>query len=178
MRYLVPLLSAILLGVLPAPRAAAADAPVRYDVRMFGESAGALVSTPEGEHAFRHDFHYRSNGRGPTLVERIAIAPDGGFVRYAVTGHSTYGGAVDESFVLADGAARWKSTADAGDAPATTTPLYLPANGTPAAPDPATGAPRRGTTSRDGRHGHAEYRGRGHREPACRRARARERVPA
>ena len=133
MRYLVPLLSAILLGVLPAPRAAAADAPVRYDVRMFGESAGALVSTPEGEHAFRHDFHYRSNGRGPTLVERIAVAPDGGFVRYAVTGQSTYGGAVDESFVLADGAARWKSTADAGDAPATTTPLYLPANGTPAA---------------------------------------------
>ena len=76
MRYLVPLLSAILLGVLPAPRAAAADAPVRYDVRMFGESAGALVSTPEGEHAFRHDFHYRSTGRGPTLVERIASAPD------------------------------------------------------------------------------------------------------
>ncbi|MEO5845749.1 MAG: amidohydrolase family protein [Caldimonas sp.] len=73
-------------------------------------------------------FIYKNNGRGPELIERFRLAPDGSFSEYHVTGTSTFGAVVDEHFERTGAGAQWRSTSERGQASTSTPAMYLPLN--------------------------------------------------
>jgi hypothetical protein len=96
-----------------------------------GKQAGQQEVVKGDDGKVRVDFIFKDNGRGPELKEEYSLAPDGTFLTYSVKGSSTFGAPVDESFVIENGVARWKSTADAGEQPAVAGTAYSPLGGTP-----------------------------------------------
>ncbi len=96
-----------------------------------GKQAGHQEVVKGDDGTTRVDFVFKDNGRGPELKEEYTLAPDGTFLTYSVKGSSTFGAPVDESFVVENGVARWKSTSDTGEQPAAAGAAYSPLGGTP-----------------------------------------------
>jgi hypothetical protein len=96
-----------------------------------GKKAGHHVVTRGDDGVVRTDFIFKDNGRGPELKEEFQLAPDGTYTRYAVTGTSTFGAKVEETFSREGDRVAWKSTADSGTRTVSGTGLYSPLGGTP-----------------------------------------------
>lgn len=96
-----------------------------------GQKAGHHVVTRGDDGVVRTDFIFKDNGRGPELKEEFRLAPDGTFLTYRVSGTSTFGAKVEESFSREGDRIRWKSTADSGERDISGTALYSPLGGTP-----------------------------------------------
>lgn len=119
------------LGLLLAPSALAAET-IRYLALVDGgKQAGQQVVVHGDDGTTRSEFVFKDNGRGPELKEEYTLAPDGTLRTYRITGTSTFGAKVDESFRAADGKATWKSTSDAGEQPLRPGAMYSPLSGTP-----------------------------------------------
>jgi len=114
-----------------AAAASAADT-TRYVALVNGgkDKAGHQWVTRDGNRT-RVDFIYKDNGRGPELKEEFTLGEDGTLTRYRIKGVSTFGALVDETFTLAGGKAKWKSTSDKGDQAVQGSALYSPLSGTP-----------------------------------------------
>lgn len=97
-----------------------------------GKEAGHQVVTTGDDGITRVDYVFKDNGRGPELKEQFKLAPDGTFSSYRVTGSTTFGAPVDESFGRDGNHAWWKSTSDEGKQTVDGTALYSPLGGTPA----------------------------------------------
>jgi len=97
-----------------------------------GKQAGHQVVTTGDDGVTRVDYVFKDNGRGPELKEEFRLAADGTFTRYHVTGSTTFGAPVDESFGRDGNRAWWKSTSDKGEQTVDGTALYSPLGGTPA----------------------------------------------
>src|SRR4051812_1995 len=71
----------------------------RYTALVNGgkDKAGHMWVTREGAKS-NVEYYFKDNGRGPELKEEFTTAADGTFASYKVTGVSTYGAAVDETF--------------------------------------------------------------------------------
>lgn len=122
-------LAAALLGLALAAQAA----PLRYGIwSPDGHRAGQLVveTTAGGETVARYD--YKTNGRGPTTVERYRLAADGTPLSYRLSGTSEFGSEVDEQFERAGAQVRWKTRVDQGERPAAGPALYAAMGGSPA----------------------------------------------
>jgi imidazolonepropionase-like amidohydrolase len=96
-----------------------------------GTQAGSQVVVHGDDGVTRVDFIFKDNGRGPELKEEYELAEDGTFKRYRVTGASTFGAPVDETFTRSGDIGRWKSTSDQGEHRFSGTALYTPLGGTP-----------------------------------------------
>jgi imidazolonepropionase-like amidohydrolase len=105
-----------------------------------GKQAGHQVVTTGDDGVTKVDFVFKDNGRGPELKEEFVLGADGTFQHYRVTGKSTYGAVVDESFERQGDRARWKSTSDSGEQTVTGTALYSPLGGSPAVASVVTAA--------------------------------------
>lgn len=97
-----------------------------------GKQAGHQIVTTGDDGVTRVDYIFKDNGRGPELKEEFRLAPDGTFTSYRVTGSTTFGAPVDESFGRDGNKAWWKSTSDKGEQAVDGTALYSPLGGTPA----------------------------------------------
>jgi len=97
-----------------------------------GKEAGHQTVTTGDDGVTRVDFIFKDNGRGPELKEEFKLASDGTFTSYHVTGSTTFGAPVDESFGRDGNKAWWKSTSDKGEQIVDGTALYSPLGGTPA----------------------------------------------
>ncbi|MEQ9316399.1 MAG: hypothetical protein RLN72_11155 [Henriciella sp.] len=86
-----------------------------YTIMVSGTEIGALDLTRAGP-AIAVDYEYRNNGRGPTLTEAIVLGENGLPTAWSVTGNTTFGNAVDESFALEDGTAVWTDSTGTGEA--------------------------------------------------------------
>jgi cytosine/adenosine deaminase-related metal-dependent hydrolase len=113
---------------------AMADQTTSYTVLFAGESHGEQVTTVGADGRIAVDFHYSQNGRGPTLKEQIQLAPDGTFQRYRVTGKSTFGAPIDESFMRRGDRVEWKSHSDRGRTTLTGPAVYVPVENSLEAP--------------------------------------------
>ncbi|GAB3332542.1 amidohydrolase family protein [Marilutibacter aestuarii] len=132
-RGLSSLAVALCLAALATPIHAFAAETLRYVALVDGgRQAGQQVVTRADDGTVDVDFVFKDNGRGPELKERFTLAADGTFSTYRVKGTSTFGAPVDESFTLADGIARWKSTSDEGRQAVEGAGQYSPLAGTPA----------------------------------------------
>ncbi|RYG14196.1 MAG: amidohydrolase [Burkholderiales bacterium] len=97
-----------------------------------GKKAGEQVVQMRDDGTTQVDFIFKDNGRGPELKEEYTLAADGTYTRYKVTGVSTFGAKVDETFSREGDRVQWKSTSDAGTQQVAGTALYSALGGTPA----------------------------------------------
>ena len=114
----------------PAPIAAPDHEADRFVVRVGGTEIGAAEIT-RLEDGFAIDFEYRNNGRGPTYAEQITLNEAGYPVAWTSQGAETFGNAVDERFIVEDGAARWTDSTGSGEAEWDAPALYVPQNASP-----------------------------------------------
>jgi len=113
---------------------AGAAEKTRYTALVNGgqDKAGHLLVTRNGDH-FTIDYLFKNNGRGPKLHEEFTLdKEEGTLASYRVTGDSTYGAVVDETFTRQGDTAVWKTAADKGEQKLTGAAFYWPLYGTPA----------------------------------------------
>jgi cytosine/adenosine deaminase-related metal-dependent hydrolase len=116
-----PLLALCLL--LPFQLASAADTR-EYVILRQGKPAGYKTITKGDDGVYRSDYYFKNNGRGPETKEEFTLRPDGTFERFKVTGKTTFGSTVDESFVRTGDRVEWRSTSDRGEATVPGQALY------------------------------------------------------
>ena len=83
-----------------------------YSILIAGTQVGKLEAEHNADNT-RVDYEYRNNGRGPTISESVDIGENGLPIRWTVTGATTFGNKIDESFVLTGGEASWKDATGA-----------------------------------------------------------------
>lgn len=119
------------LALFLAGPAAAAET-IRYVALVDGgKKAGEQVVRKDDDGTTHVDFIFKDNGRGPELKEEYKLAADGTYSQYKVTGTSTFGAKVDETFSRTGDSAEWKSTSDQGKQQVPGTALYSTLGGTP-----------------------------------------------
>lgn len=105
---------------------AAADQTTRYSVLFSGEKRGEQVTTVSSSGRIRVAYRYSQNGRGPDLKEDFQLAEDGTLQHYRVTGKSTFGAPVNETFSRRGDRVQWHSHSDRGDSTASGPAIYVP----------------------------------------------------
>ena len=132
MKRVLRLSLALLLAGSALAGPAAAGETIRYVALVDGGTkAGQQVVRKDDDGTTHVDFIFKDNGRGPELKEEYKLAADGTYSQYKVTGTSTFGAKVDETFSRADDSAEWKSTSDQGKQSVSGTALYSALGGTP-----------------------------------------------
>lgn len=122
------LLAAAALSVCAMPLAAK---PVEYRVLMQSADIGHYIVDVEGQKA-TVDYDYKQNGRGPTIKEAITLGKDGAPLNWTITGRTTFGNAVSETFRRTARGAEWKDLAGPGAIKGKTAPHYYASqNGSP-----------------------------------------------
>jgi hypothetical protein len=108
------LAAAAVAGMLLAPGLARAQATFQYSVLVHGKLSGKQTTRVGADGRISVDYSYRDNGRGPDVTEEIVLGPDDTQRSHRLTGKSTFGAPIDESYTLAGGRAQWRSQADSG----------------------------------------------------------------
>ena len=112
--------------------AAGAAETTRYVALVNGgkDKAGHQWVTRNGNR-YTVDFVFKDNGRGPEQKEEFTLDANGVFTSYHVSGTSTFGSKIEETFTRSGDKARWQSTSDRGEQQVQGAPLYQPLAGTP-----------------------------------------------
>lgn len=76
-------------------------------------------------------FEFKNNGRGPTINETMSLSADGTPLSWDISGNTTFGSAIEESFEVDEGQAVWRSAAGPGDAAYEPGTIYVDQNGGP-----------------------------------------------
>lgn len=116
-----PMLALCLL--LPFQLASAADTR-DYVILRQGNPAGYKTVTKGDDGVYRSTYYFKDNGRGPETTEEFTLRTDGTFERFKVTGKTTFGSTIDESFVRTGDRVQWRSTSDHGEAMVSGQALY------------------------------------------------------
>ncbi len=124
----IRLLAACAACALSAPALAK---PVDYRVLTQSRDIGHYTVDHAGDR-ITVDFDYKQNGRGPTIKEAVRLDKDGAPIQWTITGRTTFGNAVAESFTRNRQGAQWRDLAGPGritgkDAPR----FYAAQNGSP-----------------------------------------------
>ncbi len=106
-------------------------AAVRYLVITAGRTAGEQVVRELPGGRIEATFEFNDRGRGPKTVSRIEVGDGGVPTRIEVTGNDYYKNAVNETFVVEKGLAKWNNESEHGEAPATGRVFYVSLNGAP-----------------------------------------------
>ena len=124
------MLAAVLALSIAAQTSAAETTRYLAFVNGGKDKAGYQHVTRDGN-KYKVVFYFKDNGRGPELKEEFTLDASSILTRYRVTGTSTYGSKVDETFALTGNRAQWKTTSDKGDQPAPAGAQYWPLQATP-----------------------------------------------
>ena len=62
---------------------------------IFGSAIVGHLNTQISGDTIRIDYDYKNNGRGPTMKETLVLNAAGFPVEWHITGHTTFGNAVD-----------------------------------------------------------------------------------
>ena len=76
-------------------------------------------------------YEFKNNGRGPTVNESLTLADDGTPLSWDISGNTTFGSAISESFDIIDGKAVWSSAAGPGETAYDSGAIYVDQNGGP-----------------------------------------------
>ncbi len=121
------LLSLFLCAWHPIASGAAAPRTLRYTISTNGTIAGNEVDTFTADGRVEATFEFNDRGRGPK-VKAVYLLDSGSMpIKIDETGNDYLKAPVDEHFEVKDGVARWKSTAEHGEAPAGA--FYISNNG-------------------------------------------------
>jgi hypothetical protein len=121
----------ITFATIASPAAAPAPAPAeRYVIVSGGERIGHLRVTRNGSRVDT-DFQIDDNGRGPKIRETWRVGTDGVPRELTLSGTSTFGSKVKESFGWRGNRAEWRSLNDHGSVAVTRAGAYIPIDGSP-----------------------------------------------
>lgn len=115
------------LIALSAPLHAAEE---RYSILSSGRTTGTLVADDTGGTA-KISYDYKNNGRGPTISEVVTVDAAGLPTAWRVTGSTTFGSKIDESFSKAGTTAKWTDATGPGSAEVTGPALYVAQGASP-----------------------------------------------
>lgn len=122
------LAAAALATVLAAP--ALAD-QVEYRALIQERDVGYLKLDRQGQKV-AVDYNIKQNGRGPTITEAVTLDKDGAPLAWTITGRTTFGNAVNESFKRSAAGAEWRDLAGPGRIKGKDAPRYYATqNGSP-----------------------------------------------
>ena len=121
MKYLVVSVAALL-------STAASAETHQYRVLFGGDDVGGLEVETAGNTS-NIEFDYKQNGRGPTIAEKVEVDAEGIPTNWTITGRTTFGNPVNESYACADGKASWQDSTGPGSADACS--FYIDQNGSP-----------------------------------------------
>lgn len=110
--------------------AAAAASQESYAVIIAGERVGHLNVDRNGDE-IAIDYDFKNNGRGPTFTETLAVDEAGVPVSWSISGNTSFGNSVEESYALNGGSAAWTDAAGEGRAPVGEQTLYISQFGSP-----------------------------------------------
>jgi Amidohydrolase family len=125
-KLLVPALALVLL--VSAAFSQAQDE--RFVVIVAGNKVGHLDATT-ATNKISIDFDVKNNGRGPTIKETLQLDANGLPATWAVSGSTTFGSKVAESFTRASGAARWVDSTGKGSVRLREPALYIGQSASP-----------------------------------------------
>ena len=97
----------------PAP----APLELRYSFLTNGKPAGSEVDTFTSDGKIESHFEFNDRGRGPKIVARYTLSPNGLPLTTDITGNDYLKAPVDEHFALRDGVTKWQSTSESGQSP-------------------------------------------------------------
>ena len=100
----------------------------QYRVLFGGDDVGGLEVETAGNTS-NIEFDYKQNGRGPTIAEKVEVDAEGIPTNWTITGRTTFGNPVSESYACADGKASWQDSTGPGSADACS--FYIDQNGSP-----------------------------------------------
>ena len=100
----------------------------QYRVLFGGDDVGGLEVETAGNTS-NIEFDYKQNGRGPTITEKVEVDAEGIPTNWTITGRTTFGNPVSESYACADGKASWQDSTGPGSADAC--PFDIDQNGSP-----------------------------------------------
>ena len=122
---------ALALAIAPLGMPAQAqDSTENFTVIIGGTNVGHLDVVRSGD-AVKIDYDYKNNGRGPTMKEELKLDAKGMPVAWKITGNSTFGNAINESFTMQRGTARWTDSTGSGTAKPKGQAIYVAQEGSP-----------------------------------------------
>jgi imidazolonepropionase-like amidohydrolase len=108
-----------------------AQEPVLYSILMLGNPAGEQTTIVNADGTREIAFEFNDRGRGPKISSRIKLDPDGLLTALSTRGIDYLKAPVMEEFSFANGTARWKNTAEAGERKLPSKAFYVSMNGVP-----------------------------------------------
>lgn len=102
----------------------------RYTVVYGGTSVGHVRADTTGNQT-KIDFNVKNNGRGPTMAETIVFGADGLPTSWAITGTTTFGSKVNETFKRNQTRASWLDSTGKGQASTKDAAIYVAQQGSP-----------------------------------------------
>ena len=125
-------LTALVAAVLFACTALAQDASqTRYAVLIMEKPAGLETSTVAADGTRSLSYEFNDRGRGPKLTARVRLDAAGVPASMEIDGVDYLKAPVAERFSAANGVARWKNAAEAGEQKIADPGFYLSTQGLP-----------------------------------------------
>lgn len=118
---------ALVLALAPPPAVAET---ARFTAIFGGKNVGHLIADTQGDKT-TVDFDIKNNGRGPTIAETITTGPDALPSAWTVTGTTTFGSKVAESYARRGKRAEWIDSTGKGSAAAGAAAIYVTQSGSP-----------------------------------------------
>ncbi|HKU15631.1 MAG TPA: amidohydrolase family protein [Steroidobacteraceae bacterium] len=103
----------------------------RYAVLIMEKPAGMQTTTTAADGSRTLAYEFNDRGRGPKLTARVKLDTAGVPVSMELDGVDYIKSPVAERFSLADGVARWKNSAEAGEQKPAAPAFYLSTQGIP-----------------------------------------------
>jgi len=123
-------MKAIVVCLLAFSASLAAET-LTYRALVTGDDIG-LLEVDQRDDRITIEFDYKQNGRGPTIAEDMLIDDRGYPIDWVITGTTTFGSPVDETFQVAGNTARWRDATGDGSARFTDNPrFYIGQNASP-----------------------------------------------
>jgi imidazolonepropionase-like amidohydrolase len=126
MTRILPLALALASTSIPAAHAQTA----RFTAITGGKNVGHLWVDTQGSRT-TVDYDIKNNGRGPTIAETITTGADGLPTGWSVTGATTFGSKVSESFTRQGNRAEWVDSTGKGSATVAAPAIYVTQSGSP-----------------------------------------------
>lgn len=122
----------LVLVLALAPLMGQASEQRRYVVLVDGgKKAGELQVQENASGLIQTQYIFKDNGRGPEIKEEYRLATDASFLSYRAQGTSTFGAAIDESFIREGAQARWTTRSENESRTLQGSAVYVPVSGSP-----------------------------------------------